>query len=227
MGLFSKLYLLLSSIFFLAIVSCRISKYKHSNCDKVVYTEQLVKPILSNKKPLKFKASIDVLKNHLTGILIVKQIDSVATHFIFVTELGMKMFDFLYKDNRMEAAYVFEPLNKPKLISSLMRNLENIFLLNFNNSNVCSFISKKNEPCLQVNNKKTIFYYTGRVMDSNDLKLKSQEVFYKKRHSSKINYTYQPIVDSASREFIVNDYSQISCVQYGLIKIYIDLISIQ
>jgi hypothetical protein len=227
MRLLPKLYLLLSSLLFLVFVSCRISKYKHSNCDKVVLTEKLLNPILSNKQSLKFKATIDVLKNHLTGILIVKQTDSVATHFIFVTELGMKMFDFVYKDNRMQAAYVFEPLNKPKLIQSLMRNFENIFLLNCNNSNACSFQSKNHEPCLQVKNNKTIFFYKGRMTDSNDLKLKSQEVFYKKRCSSKINYTYQPIIDSVSREFIVNDYSQISCTQYGLFKIYIDLIAIQ
>ena len=92
-----KLYLLLSSLLFLGVISCRISKYNHSNCDEVGLTARFLLPIVKQNNPLKYKATIDVLKNHLTGILIVKQTDSVATHFIFVTELGMKMFDFLYK----------------------------------------------------------------------------------------------------------------------------------
>ena len=124
-----KLYLLLSSIC-LFLVSCSISKFKHpTECNRVVINKDAFAPVLKTTTATKFKGSIDVLKNHLTGIVIVKQTDSVSTHIIFVTEIGMKMFDFEWKDQTMKAVYVFEPLNKPALINALLMNFKAIFLL--------------------------------------------------------------------------------------------------
>ena len=53
-----KLYLLLSSLLFLVIVSCRISKYKHKDCEKAVLTEELLSPIINSHHPLKYKTTI-------------------------------------------------------------------------------------------------------------------------------------------------------------------------
>ena len=208
-----KLYLLLSSLLFLVIVSCRISKYKHKDCEKAVLTEELLSPIINSHHPLKYKTTIDVLKNHLTGILIVKKTDSVATHFVFVTELGMKMFDFVYKGNRMEAAYVFEPLNKPKLIQSLMRNLNDMFLF--------KIINQTSERCETKNG--SVFYYMDMVpreiksifFTADNLNhIMTQEIFNRRKKSSLINYIYNANSQS---------YSQIKCIQYGLVKIHIEL----
>ena len=215
MGLFSKRYLLLSSILFLALVSCRISKYKNNSGDRVFITKELITPVLSSNQPLKFKATIDVLKNHLTGILIVKQIDSVATHFIFVTELGMKMFDFLYKDNRMEAVYVFEPLNKPKLINSLMRNMEDMTMIDVFSRAVGATYGnlKENYKLFSIEkmytNNQKIYLITDSLTH-----LYRQEIFNHTRKSSLINYTYN---------LNTQRYKQIKCIQYGLIKIHIEL----
>jgi len=191
-----------------------------------ILSEQIISPIINARHPLKYKTTIDVLKNHLTGLLIVKQTDSITTHFVFVTELGMKMFVFSYQNNQMETVFVFEPLNKPKLIQSLMRNFERIFLLNAINRNVCM-----NKRCIQLKEGKTNSFYLGYDTDSNDLKLKTQEVFYKKKRASKMDYVYSPFVtdtlvtDKGTNSSYTN-YSRISCTQYGLVKIYIDLIAI-
>ena len=208
-----KLYLLLSSLLFLVIVSCRISKYKHKDCEKAVLTEELLSPIINSHHPFKYKATIDVLKNHLTGILIVKQTDSAVTHFVFVTELGMKMFDFVYKDNRMEAAYVFEPLNKPKLIQSLMRNFENMFLLNSANKSIKYFKSKTDFLFFKLEGvpKTNICSYLRSDSTSH---FTSQEIFHHRKKSSLINYIYDSNTQS---------YNQIKCVQHGLVKIHIEL----
>ena len=124
-----KPYLLLSSVFLLTIFnSCRISKFKHSTeCNRVIITSNAFSPVLNETKALKYKGSIDVLKNHLTGIVIVKKTDSASTHIVFVTEIGMKMFDFEWKNNEMKVVYVFEPLNKPTLINALATNFKSIF----------------------------------------------------------------------------------------------------
>lgn len=211
-----KHYLYLSSCLLILLVSsCKISKYKHASCDKVVLTEQLLQPIIKTQQPLKYKATIDVLKNHLTGILIVKQTDSVTTHFVFVTELGMKMFDFSYANNTMNADYVFEPLNKPKLIQSLMRNFENMFLLKAINHSAGECKNKEyNFYVLEkLSGEKTTVYLKTDSLTH----IQNQEIFNGRKKSSKVDYAYSQTT---------NNYSRISTIQYGLVKIYIDLIFI-
>ncbi len=208
-----KHYLYLSSfLLLLFFTACKISKYKHAGCDRVFLTEKLLQPIIKPNQPLKYKATIDVLKNHLSGILIVKQTDSVTTHFVFVTELGMKMFDFSYSNNTMNADFVFEPLNKPKLVASLMRNFENMFLL-----------KAINHPAGECKNNSSDFYILEKFPgDINSVYIKidslkhirDQEVFNGKKKSSKIDYNY-----NSSSENV----SGISAIQYGIVKIYIDL----
>ena len=147
----TKLYLLLSSV--LVFSSCRISKYNHSNYDKVNLQQDALEPVLKPNTVLKYNTTIDILKNHLTGLLIVKQTDSITKHIIFVTELGMKMFDFEVKNNTINANYVFEPINKPQLIEAFKRNFSNMLLLDsykdndlkFESANDIIFISKRSE----------------------------------------------------------------------------------
>jgi hypothetical protein len=208
-----KLYLLLSSLLFLVIVSCRISKYNNAYGQKVFVNAETLGSLLSANQSLKFKATIDVLKNHLTGVLIVKQTDSVATHFVFVTELGMKMFDFVYKDNRMAVAYVFEPLNKPKLINSLMQNFEDMFLLNTSSKNIKYFKSKTDFLFFKLEDTPKTNTCSYLRSDSTS-HFTSQEIFNRRKKSSLINYTYSANTQS---------YSQIKCIQFGLVKIHIEL----
>src|SRR6478735_1040855 len=93
-----KAYLLLSSVLILVFGSCRISKYKHlKQCNAVVFNAGHVLPVLKNTNSVKYKATIDVLKNHFSGLVILKQTDSVSQHIVFITELGLKMFDFEVK----------------------------------------------------------------------------------------------------------------------------------
>lgn len=203
----TKLYLLLSSV--LVFSSCRISKYNHSNYDKVNLKQDAFIPVLKPNNVLKYNTTIDILKNHLTGLLIIKQTDSTTKHIIFVTELGMKMFDFEVKNNTINTNYVFEPINKPQLIEAFKTNFSNMLLLDsykdndlkFELPNGVVFISKKG------NDKKC---YT--VSKTNGLTL--QETFHNKKRTSKITYIYNKNTQS---------YSQIKCKQYGLIKFYFEL----
>lgn len=210
-----KPYLLLSSfVLFIFISSCRISKFKHpTECNRVVITTAAFNPILKETTATKFKASIDVLKNHLTGIIIVKQTDSVSTHIIFVTEIGMKMFDFEWKNNEIKAVYVFEPLNKSTLINALLTNFKSMFLLDV-----------YNKPAAWCNNKNIKSYYElegykHRYIIADSLKgVISQNIFNKNRKTCFINYNFA---------IETNSYTQIKCTQFGLVKIRTELNKIE
>lgn len=205
-----------SFLLLLLFAACKISKYKHKSCSEVALTEQVLTPIIKLNQPLKYKATIDVLKNHLSGILIVKKTDSVTTHFVFVTELGMKMFDFSYANNKMNAVFVFDPLNKPKLISSLMRNFEYMFLLRH-------FMEQRVYEC---KNDKQTFYVLERFPGEktheyfnidNSRHIQQQENFSGRKITSKVDYVFSQST---------NSYSHISCKKHGLVEIYVDLVSI-
>lgn len=211
MSLLPKAYLLLSSILILGLGSCRISKYKHlTSCDKIVLNSENILPVFKADKPVKFKATIDVLKNHFSGLVIVKQTDSISQHIVFITELGLKMFDFEVRGSEINTVYVFEPMNKPTLISSLKRNFRNMLLLDVYGRNGSACLNKKNQKIYGMVRDKESRYFT--TFDSG--KLQRQETFSKQKKESVIHYVY----DSNA-----NSYSQITCKQYGIVKLYFEL----
>lgn len=215
MHLFQKIVLLLSSI--LLVSNCRISKYNHRNCDKISLTKNQITPVFNPNSTLRYNAIVDVLKNHLTGVLIVKQTDSITKHIVFVTELGMKMFDFELRDNKIKTVYVFEPLNKPKLIEVLKNNYSNIFLFNEEEKNGIECY-KNGKRFFFVSNNKFKWAYSGLLNDNHNLDLGLQETFRNRKRISKINYIYNTSTQS---------YTHIKCKQYGLIKFYFELTEIQ
>ena len=210
-----KLYLLLSSVFLLtAFNSCRISKFKHpKECHRVVITKQTFAPILNETFASKYKGSIDVLKNHLTGLVIVKQTDSASTHIIFVTEIGMKMFDFEWKNKEMKAVYVFEPINKPTLIKALLINFKQIFLLDVFNSTATYCNNKYIKSFYDLDD------YKHRYIIADSLTgISTQNIFNKNRKSCIINYNF--VTENKT-------YSHIKCTQFGIVKIRTELNKIE
>ncbi|MES2565736.1 MAG: hypothetical protein V4565_02650 [Bacteroidota bacterium] len=168
-------------------------------------------PVINDEgKVSKYKASIDVLNKHFSGLVIVKKTDSITTHVVFITELGMKMFDLEKKDSLFNMVYVFEPLNKPDLIKVLKSNFKNMLLMDVYGKTINEGITKKKEKVYELYNQKEKRYFV--VKDSNQLM--QQAVFFKRKKSSRIDYGY----DSATKT-----YSKINSLQYGLIKIRIEL----
>lgn len=223
------LILLLSSILLLS--GCAISKYKHLSCEE---SQNYIEPVFGlnprekhladslksntffrNVSVQKYKVSIDVLKNHLTGLLIVKQTDSITKHFVFVTELGMKMFDFEAKNNELKAVYVFEPLNKPLMIESLLRNFSNMFFLNVQDQAVNECSNKRFSRVVKLKKGKDRWFYSSPNDDAHDILPRLQETFHKHKRSSKIQY----VVNQQS----YGRYSKITCKQYGLVTFYFEL----
>jgi hypothetical protein len=210
-----KPYLLLSSICIcLLFISCRISKFKHpTTCNRVVITEKSFPAVLFDNKASKFKASIDVLKNHLTGIIIVKKTDSLTTHIIFVTEIGMKMFDFEWKNNEMYTAYVFEPLNKESLIKSLKIGFKQMLLLDVFDRHASLLSNKNIKSYYDIEGEKHRYIIADTTNG-----ISSQQIFIKNKKNRLISYTF----DHEKKV-----YNQIKSTQFGLVKIKIELNKIE
>lgn len=216
---YQKTLLLLSSIVCLLFSSCAISKYKKLSGCETIQANAVIAPVVQPGKSTKFKTSIDVLKNHLTGIVVVKQTDSLTTHIVFVTELGMKMFDFEVKGDSINALYVFEPLNKPTIINVLKENFKNMLLFNLQNKITQQCINKKNETVFSLyNSTKQKTFLTSVKKRGNHMYPFLEETFNGKKLNSKITY----VVYHGD----VARYDEIRAKQYGLVKFKFELINI-
>lgn len=210
---YPKLYLLLNSLVFcLFFASCSISKYKSktgSASEKLSF-DHILPVINPGGTATKYKATIDVLNKHFSGLVIVKKTDSITTHVVFITELGIKMFDLEKKDTAFQMVYVFEPMNKPNLISVLKTNFKNMLLMDVYGKNMSIGRTKKDEKVYELQVGKERRYFVKN--DANQLV--KQAIFYKKKKSSLINYEYDPETKV---------YEKIQSLQYGVVKIRIEL----
>lgn len=165
---------------------------------------QLINPVIPATDAVKYKATIDVLNKHFSGLIVLKQTDRDTKHLVFVTELGMRMFDFEIKGDNMKAVFVFEPLNKPKLINALTMNFKNMLLIQWS-QNVAKICEKSGKEYLHLlHGQHNLFLFTDDKKYANQL-----YVFYKHKKESKTIFK--------------DNYNNIKLKQYGLVKLFIEL----
>lgn len=192
------IFLLLSSLLLYSCIYHKLSSYEKKSDFKVPSVD-----FSNSGSAVKYRTSIDVLNKHFTGIVVYKKTDTTTWHLVFVTELGMSMFDFVVKGDSMLPVSVFEGLNKPQTINALVRNFETVFLVKWRN---------KNLQKLEKSNKVTVYLKDGkheRFFIDNDEPGPEQWVFYKRKKESRTNYS--------------PNYDHIKLKQYGVVKLYIEM----
>jgi hypothetical protein len=120
------------------------------------------------------------------------------------------MFDLEKKDTAFQMVYVFEPLNKPNLISVLKTNFKNMLLMDIYGKNMSVGQTKKGDKVYELVEGRDSRYFI--IKESNQLV--RQAIFHKKKKSSLVNYEFNP----ASQI-----YDRIQSLQYGVVKIRIEL----
>jgi hypothetical protein len=118
--------------------------------------------MVSSENAMLYKAQIYLFNKYFTGLLLHKQTDSATAHLVFVTEVGMKMFDMEIKKDSLKMAYCFGPMNKPKITNLLESDMGVILLYPLLNKTAKIYINRKQENTLYVTKEKgrKYFYYT-------------------------------------------------------------------
>jgi hypothetical protein len=197
----------LSSLLFSA---CKISQYNKLSYDKIVFLDSDAQPVLTSAKNQKYNTTIDVLKNHLSGILVSKLYGDSALRLVYVNEFGMKYFDMEFIGHKTILHYVFEPLNKKAIVSSLERNFRNMFLFPLYNHHAGKHSQKDSAHTYGFFDKKTKQYVNVNV----NKEIYLQECFEGKKLHSKITYQYNKDL---------RKYNYIHCEQKGIIPFYFEL----
>lgn len=120
--------LLLSSFIALALSACTFGHYGRLN--KVPGRES-PKPIFGdNFNSFLFKTNITVYGKDFSGLLVTKQMAPQDYRVIFTTELGMKLFDFEFRDTSFTLHYCVPQFNRPKLLKTIRQDIEMLLMNN-------------------------------------------------------------------------------------------------
>jgi hypothetical protein len=119
--------LTLSSLFTVVMNSCSVSLYTgyHSSGE---YTENLpVSWFKADTGYYLFNTDIDIMKNHFSGLTVIKPSGNDTCRVVFITEVGLKIFDMeLYPSGNYTFHYIMSAVNKKPLVKMLAEDMGTI-----------------------------------------------------------------------------------------------------
>ncbi|HCN49024.1 MAG TPA: hypothetical protein DIT10_08010 [Chryseobacterium sp.] len=193
---------LLCSLILVLAVSCK--SYKLTGAKPVSMTEKTVENLyFSSPDDYVYKCQMDIYKNHVSGILIIKKISETTHRVALTSDFGNKLIDFEVSDHDFKLNYVLPDLDKKIVINFLKNDFQQLLKKqypvseSFENENSRIYLSK-------IDNKG---YYLFFSKENNLLK----QVIYTKNKKEKIDFTFdakKPIfADSLNlqhRDFKIN-----------------------
>jgi hypothetical protein len=101
-----------------------------------------------------FKTNMSLYSRDFSGLLITKQIEPKNYRVVFTTELGMKLFDFEFKDTGFTLHYCAPQFNRPVILKTIQRDIEILLMNDIHNAQVLA-------------DKQDIYTVYKTVMDKN------------------------------------------------------------
>ncbi len=82
-----------------------------------------------------YKATVDVMDNHLSGLLLIKKMPDSSTRMVFSNEMGLSFFDFEFTANGNFKVYsIIKKMNKRSVIKTLQHDFELVLMNKLDNA---------------------------------------------------------------------------------------------
>jgi len=82
-----------------------------------------------------YNTTVDVVGNHLSGLLFIKKMPDSSTRMVFSNEMGLTFFDFEFTDNGGFKVYsIIKKMNKKSVIKTLRHDFELILMNTLDNN---------------------------------------------------------------------------------------------
>jgi uncharacterized radical SAM superfamily Fe-S cluster-containing enzyme len=82
-----------------------------------------------------YSTTVDVVGNHLSGLLLIKKMPDSSTRMVFSNEMGLSFFDFEFAaDGTFKVYSIIKKMNKNSVIKTLQHDFELILMNNMDNS---------------------------------------------------------------------------------------------
>jgi len=126
-------------------------------------------------KTVLYNGHINVVGNHLSGLLLFKQTGKDSTRVVFSTEMGIKFFDFEFTPAGFKVIYCIDKLNKKVILRQLEKDIGLLLFQNIIPNNIKNY-KGTNEIYMGTSSGKAETYYTT---DSSCTHIKRIEDVYK------------------------------------------------
>jgi hypothetical protein len=124
-------YLLLSSCLFLFLGCSPVYKQMQIAAGDVAGLQKF-KPSFTVAL---YNTQVDVVGNHLSGLLLIKKMPDSSTRMVFSNEMGFKFFDFEFAaDGSFKVYYIIKQMNRKAVLKTLRKDFE-LILMNKLDSN--------------------------------------------------------------------------------------------
>lgn len=128
---FRIIYLILSSCL-LFVVSCSPSYQQMQSATANVNVLQKFKPAFTVAL---YNTTVDVMSNHLSGLLLIKKMPDSSTRVVFSNEMGLGFFDFEFTpDGSFKVYSIMKKLNKKSVIKTLQHDFDLLLMNNLDNT---------------------------------------------------------------------------------------------
>ena len=76
-----------------------------------------------------YRTQVDVTGNHLSGLLLIKQMPDSSLRLVFSNEMGFRFFDFAFEpDGRFTVHSIIDRMNKKAVIKTLRKDFELVLM---------------------------------------------------------------------------------------------------
>jgi hypothetical protein len=172
---------LLYSLILILAVSCK--SYKLTGVTPVYASEKMVENLyFSTGEDYVYKCQMDIYKNHVSGILIIKKLNETTHRVALTSDFGNKLIDFEVSENDFKLNYVLPDLDKKIVINFLKNDFRQLLKRqypvseSFENDNAKIYLSKDENKS----------YYLFFNKENNLLK----QIIYTKNNKEKIDFTF-------------------------------------
>jgi len=169
------------SLIFLLFVSCKT--YKLTDAKSISNSEKTIENLyFSSTEDYVYKCQMDIYKNHISGILIIKKINETTHRVAMTSDFGNKLIDFEISENDFKLNYVLPDLDKKIVITFLKNDFQQLLKQkypvteSFENENSKIYFSKIDKKG----------YYLFFSKENNLLK----QIIYTKNNKEKIDFTF-------------------------------------
>jgi len=206
--------LLLSSLLALTLCACTLGHYGRLRPNAASGVKPPASIFGDNFNSFLFKTNIRVYGKDFSGLLVTKQMAPQDYRVIFTTELGMKLFDFEFKDTAFTLHYCVPQFNRPKLLNTIREDIR-ILLMN-------DLKEKQAEQLTDAKGQYDVFRVSEGKMYNYYFKEKGTDQLVKiehsKKHVKKIIFTLNNYENGFPANILIRHYNIKLKIELNLLK---------
>lgn len=176
-----QLQSLVYSLIIVLLVSCK--SYRLTDAKPVQTSEKTVENLyFSSGEDYVYKCQMDIYKNHVSGILIIKKLNETSHRVAMTSDFGNKLIDFEISENDFKLNYVLPDLDKKIVINFLKNDFRELLRKQYPVN--ASFENDDSKIYLSKADKKAYYLFFNK---ENGL---LKNIIYTKKNKEKIDFTF-------------------------------------